>query len=297
MSEDAEVNKRVVSVNIRVPEDGEGEHGEMEEGAGKSTLSMKSSARLRKEKKKQMKMKKHIVPIYSFQFVQLWWQKAPIKYAFSHPYIRSRLEKLMGSNMVSLTDRAYMQRLQERILEDYALAMEKRIIVREAEEMERVKNLVLIGKIPMDQAPPEMADHPVMLIEQYCNKLIAERRAKMKVLKVHIPRYLYYDDTPDPPSGLSIEKGHVFREPGERLCTPPEHYVFIPDEEDVENGYMFTAEAYDYLKYEDPLIKQLKACETIEEMYARADEILGVLKSLLTDTRKKAPEKKEEGAD
>lgn len=46
--------------------------------------------------------------------------------------------------------------------------------------MERVKHLVLMGKIPMDKAPPEMAKHPVMLIEKYCNKLIAERRAKVR---------------------------------------------------------------------------------------------------------------------
>lgn len=37
----------------------------------------------------------------------------------------------MGSNTVSLTDRAYMLRLQSRILEDYATAMDKRIKVRE----------------------------------------------------------------------------------------------------------------------------------------------------------------------
>lgn len=50
---------------------------------------------------------------------------------FSHPHIRSRLEKLMGSNRVSLTDRKYMLRLQERILEEYAESMDKRIKVRE----------------------------------------------------------------------------------------------------------------------------------------------------------------------
>lgn len=52
----------------------------------------------------------------------------------------------------------------------------------QAEEMERVKNLVLTGKIPLDQAPVEMANHPVMLIEMYCRKLIAERRAKVQNL-------------------------------------------------------------------------------------------------------------------
>lgn len=45
--------------------------------------------------------------------------------------------------------------------------------------MERVKNLVLVGKIPLDQAPAEMSDHPIMLIEEYCNQLIQERRAKV----------------------------------------------------------------------------------------------------------------------
>lgn len=37
----------------------------------------------------------------------------------------------MGSNVVSLMDRAYMLRLQARILEDYGAAMDKRIKVRE----------------------------------------------------------------------------------------------------------------------------------------------------------------------
>lgn len=45
--------------------------------------------------------------------------------------MRSKLEKLMGSNVVRLTDRAYMQKLQERILEDYAASMAKRIKARE----------------------------------------------------------------------------------------------------------------------------------------------------------------------
>jgi hypothetical protein len=52
-------------------------------------------------------------------------------FSFSHPHVTSRLEKLMGSNLVCLTDRDYMQKLQERILEDYAESMDKRIKVRE----------------------------------------------------------------------------------------------------------------------------------------------------------------------
>ncbi|KAF2879553.1 hypothetical protein ILUMI_26619 [Ignelater luminosus] len=150
----------------------------------------------------------------------------------------------------------------------------------EVEEMERVKNLVLTGKIPLDQAPPEMANHPVRLIELYCQKLIAERRAKIKVPKVHIPSNLYWDDTPDPPSGLSIEKGHVFRQDGERLCHPADCFINATDEEDIQNGYMFNPEEYEKHRFENPLIKQLRECQTVEEMYALADEIIGALKTL-----------------
>lgn len=143
--------------------------------------------------------------------------------------------------------------------------------------MERVKNLVLNGKIPLDQAPPEMERHPIMLIEKHCNRLIAERRAKVrayseksvcwslflqiKIYKVKIPTYLYWDDTPDPPSGLSIESGHVFRKQGEKLCHPVERHLKQTEDEDVAAGYMLLQEDYDKINFESPLIRQLMSCE------------------------------------
>ena len=45
--------------------------------------------------------------------------------------------------------------------------------------MERVKNLVLSGRIPLRDAPESIADHPIMMIERHCKKLIAQRRAKV----------------------------------------------------------------------------------------------------------------------
>ncbi|KAL1491647.1 hypothetical protein ABEB36_012211 [Hypothenemus hampei] len=214
-----------------------------------------------------------------------WWEKENIQYAFNLPQVRSRIEKLMGTNYVSLTDRDYMQTLQKRILEDYEEQMNKRIKIREEAEMDRVKNLVLTGKIPLSQAPPEMAQHPVMLIENYCNKLIAERRAKIKIYKVKIPTYLYWDDTPDPPSGLSIESGHIFRQQGEKLCHPIERHLEISEEEALENGYMMPQEDYDKIKYEESLVKQLMECETVEEMYALANDIIGALKTIDESTK------------
>lgn len=115
---------------------------------------------------------------------------------------------------------------------------------------------------------------------------------QIKIPKVHIPTHIYSDDTPDPPSGLSIENGHVFRKPHERLCNPvsrflpPDEYfdqepeaeaeeeaepttevvpegTEIVEEEDDEcmDDYMFTRAEYNRLKYESPLIKQLKRCQ------------------------------------
>ena len=48
---------------------------------------------------------------------------------------------------------------------------------------------------------------------------------QIKIPKVHIPTHLYSDDTPDPPSGLSIENGHVFRKPYEKLCNPVSRFL------------------------------------------------------------------------
>lgn len=53
-------------------------------------------------------------------------------------------------------------------------------------EREREKVLVLTGKIPFDKAPKEMINHPVLLIEKYCEQQIAERRAKVSKYTLNI---------------------------------------------------------------------------------------------------------------
>lgn len=72
---------------------------------------------------------------------------------------------------------------------------------------------------------------------------------------------MYWDDTPDPESGLSIEKGHVFRNQGDKLCLPTDKYLQSTDEEELEQGYMMPEEEYRKYKYEDPLVMQLMNCE------------------------------------
>lgn len=84
---------------------------------------------------------------------------------------------------------------------------------------------------------------------------------QIKIAKVKIPTQLYYDDTPDPESGLTIEKGHAFRSHEERMCIQHEKFLEPTEEEEIEKGYMMTKEELESIKYEDPLVKKLFSCE------------------------------------
>lgn len=122
--------------------------------------------------------------------------------------VRETLEKLMGSNLVSCMDRDYMLHLKVRIMEDVAYMMQRRIKEREVKEYQRMKYLVLNGKIPFENAPDEMSEHVVIILERLCNELIEKKRLCYKIPKPKIPTFLYWDDTPDPPYRLFIEKGN-----------------------------------------------------------------------------------------
>lgn len=84
---------------------------------------------------------------------------------------------------------------------------------------------------------------------------------QIKIPKVKIPTHLYYDDTPDPESGLTIEKGHTFRGHEEKMCTPHERFLDPSEEEEIDKGYMMTKDDFEDIKYEDPLVKKLFICQ------------------------------------
>lgn len=156
--------------------------------------------------------------------------------------------------------------------------MEKRIKAREEKALQEIENLVLMGKIPLEEAPPEMDRHHIVLIEKYCRKVIAERRAKIKIPKVIIPHEHYYDDTPDREShGVTIEDKHPFRNDKPKLCLPHKQFLEPTEDEEIAKGYMMTKEELERVKCADPLVKKWVSCKTIEEMYCMADEIIGAL--------------------
>ncbi|KAK3907277.1 A disintegrin and metalloproteinase with thrombospondin motifs 20 [Frankliniella fusca] len=84
----------------------------------------------------------------------------------------SRLERLMGTNVVRITDRKYMLELQRRLREDHIRGVRERIRAREVDELEREKKLILSGRMSLDEAPKELVDHPVFQISQFIKNIL-----------------------------------------------------------------------------------------------------------------------------
>ncbi|KAH8334306.1 hypothetical protein KR059_008709 [Drosophila kikkawai] len=104
-----------------------------------------------------------------------------VKCNFNLPRISARLERLMGTNVVKLTDRAYMKELRERIDEDYRKQLLSRIRARELKEVERERMLIIEGK--SDVIPDELADDPIFMVNKDANMEIQKERAKLKTAR------------------------------------------------------------------------------------------------------------------
>ncbi|KAJ8726189.1 hypothetical protein PYW07_000887 [Mythimna separata] len=206
-----------------------------------------------------------------------WWQAVIIQYAFSHPHVRARLEKHMGSNLVRLTDKTFMTELEERIRAVNEETLNRRITSRVMDEMERLKRLILVGKTPLKECPPELFHHPVFVFWRMVNREVSrasKRRAEAYFRKLKASQKV----------DLSMAEEHTpeedVKEEGEQLT--PEQLLAkcqadLEDQKqlDLEKGVRFTNEQFAQLKYETHEVKQLKNLTTVEELYALADKIIG----------------------
>ncbi|XP_031786546.1 uncharacterized protein LOC103317755 isoform X1 [Nasonia vitripennis] len=228
--------------------------------------------------------------------------------SFSCPTVRSRLELLMGSNVVRLTDRKYMLRLMSRIRQDHESQQEARIQDRKTRELMRTKKMILNRFIPVQEAPSEIRQYPLFQLYLYCDAIIEQRRRKRVAKKVKISKSLYRllypekitdeaaiatteeevaseEDKPEPTKEAVVDDATetvpVTREELEAAAKEKELA------EDVENGYAFSREEYENLHYEAENVKKLKETRTVDEMYAKAHEIVGLLFSLAGDEKRK----------
>ncbi|OWR41921.1 hypothetical protein KGM_214115B, partial [Danaus plexippus plexippus] len=195
---------------------------------------------------------------------------------FTHPHVRARLEKHMGSNLVRLTDKTYMTQLEERIRAVNEENLNKRISSRVLDEMERLKRLILVGKTPLKECPPELFHHPVFVFWRMVNREVAKaskKRADAYYRKLKASQKFdqaIEEEVEDEPAD----------EEGEQL-TPEQLLVKCAKElqelkqADIDKGFRFTDEQFAVLKYETNEVKTLKSLTTVEELYALADKIIG----------------------
>ncbi|XP_047987056.1 uncharacterized protein LOC125226918 isoform X3 [Leguminivora glycinivorella] len=196
--------------------------------------------------------------------------------SFAHPHVRARLEKHMGSNLVRLTDKAYMTELEDRIRAVNEENLNKRITSRVLDEMERLKRLILVGKTPLKECPPELYHHPVFVFWRMVNKEV-QRASKKRAdafyrkLKASQKTIQSADD----------DEEEVEEESESEKLTPQQLLDRVRQElelqkaADVEKGVRFTDEQFALIKYETQDVKTLKTLTTVEELYALADKIIG----------------------
>ncbi|KAI5704697.1 hypothetical protein M8J75_007969 [Diaphorina citri] len=208
----------------------------------------------------------------------------PPQCSFNLPPLQTRLEKLMGSNVVRLTDRNYMLSLRKKIQEEYEETVRKRIQSREQAEIDRQKKLILDGKMPFSDAPSELTNHPVFKITQITHQMLDEKKYKAKRCKKSAPNNHDHKASPggqQNPQHLCLDAsgGRASSQSGD----PSQSSARTDGDNTVQAGdtgeqeYVFTQEQFDRLRYETQSVKYLRGLETVQEIYETANLIVGEL--------------------
>ncbi|XP_052757859.1 uncharacterized protein LOC128202263 isoform X1 [Galleria mellonella] len=196
--------------------------------------------------------------------------------SFAHPHVRARLEKHMGSNLVRLTDKSYMTDLEERIRAVNEENLNKRISARVLDEMERLKRLILVGKTPLQECPPELYHHPVFVFWRMVNREVAKaskKRADAYYRKLKASQKT--DQSMDEEAENEATEDESEQLTPEQLLTKCNEELEEQKQKDIAKGVRFTDEQFALLKYETNDVKTLKSLTTVEELYALADKIIG----------------------
>ncbi|KAL4715131.1 hypothetical protein ACJJTC_012178 [Scirpophaga incertulas] len=196
--------------------------------------------------------------------------------SFAHPHVRARLEKHMGSNLVKLTDKSYMTELEERIRAVNEENLNKRISNRVLDEMERLKRLILVGKTPLKECPPELFHHPVFVFWRMVNREVArasKKRADAYYRKLKASQR--FDQSMEEECEAEDAEEETEKLTRAQLLARCHQDIEQQKMADVEKGVRFTEEQFALLKYETNDVKTLKTLTTVEELYALADKIIG----------------------
>lgn len=206
-----------------------------------------------------------------------WWEPAYVLYGFSNPAVRYRLESLMGSYVVRATDKSYMLTLARRMREDFQDIVKKRIKDRAQAEMDREKRLILEGEMPLEKAPKELSNHPVFRITLLATRMIEEMRLKEEQMKRRKKLKRFDYSLLDGMEEERVEDTEMTSCIDDEETDEDRMRKLAEIEDYLAEGAAFTDEDYLRIKYEDPLVEELKELETVDELYELGDEIVGPL--------------------
>ncbi|KAG8325974.1 hypothetical protein J6590_054187 [Homalodisca vitripennis] len=149
---------------------------------------------------------------------------------------------------------------------------------REIAEVEREKRLILEGKMPIEEAPEALSNHPVFQITQKANQILEERKRKAEARRrpKRLKRFDYSllegMEEPDVGDTEMLSCIDMDESDADRALKFEEKETLMS-----EGLGGFTDEDYDRIKYADPLVEDLNEAETVDELYSLADEIVGPL--------------------
>ncbi|KAF7397500.1 hypothetical protein HZH68_008722 [Vespula germanica] len=93
----------------------------------KVKLSPKASKEKKAKKKNKQDQSMFILSLDPYEKPLKWWENEHVKYAINYKPVKLRVQELMGSNIIHLTDREYMKIFTDNIRKSYRDAQISRI--------------------------------------------------------------------------------------------------------------------------------------------------------------------------
>lgn len=211
--------------------------------------------------------------------------KDRIVYSFYQPDVRRKLLALIKTDVIRILDKNFMLNLQEKLYQSYWDDFEKRLLKRRVAEGERRKKLALRGVQGLDDN--SLDDHPIIQVAKQVEANMAAHRSKKKKgqekERTDCWEYAQFQTMSDLESEKSevslLEEDLTDMDTWRKNVRKYENAL----EEALQIGLLPTEEVMENLKYEPPLVKQLRKLNGVEEMYDLADKILAIRGKSLND--------------
>ncbi|BES88711.1 Hypothetical protein NTJ_01519 [Nesidiocoris tenuis] len=199
--------------------------------------------------------------------------------------VRERLMRLMGTETVRILDRSFMTTFADRLSDQNWEMIKERIEEREKLELDREKQMVLSGMIPISEGPEGFAEHPYFAIMRQVAEDVAKKKAKMEAHQVRkrMNKMFDYSNLPitfkEEMDESTLSALALIQESGKgdsldygfgNICSSSS--TEQQGSEESSEGSEIDREGL-LARYEAPCVRSLRKARTVEEMYRMADSI------------------------